>query len=1173
MFNLLRPLLAGVRAFLNALAGAGITPTLAISAVRPAAGWPGTLVTLDGIGFGEALDDNIVQIGGVQALVVRASANQLTVLVGEAATSGAIHVSKGSVTATAPQSFQLLPWPELRDAASSGPPVFFHGPQHGTPALHKKNQPVLAVFAQGAGSPPVNQAAEIAAEMATFKDAERFWREASYETGPASHGTSFTIEQGPWVHLPQSRNAYVWDDDDVAWARGELFAKTKRWTMVIGAHAHCAHQGGGLSIADVAGANWPSEVSKVGPWIAYHVAVSGSTAFVAAGPAGLVAVAIGGVPGIVGTLALGGNLRGCDISGNILVAAAMHGGLEIYDVTNPAMMVRRAAIDGGADWATCVKRVGNRAFVGAGKLLRIYDVSNPSAPNRVGQAATADWVLGLDVAGNTCVVATNGGGLGIFDVSGATPVPRGQLKDALHVFNVRLAGTTAYAACGADGLLIADVSNPTAPKKLSLTPTGRACYDVTPPFLGSAAVVSVGASGVVAADFSDPAHPALGIPNQLSSTPPLGGDYDLAALRATLINAGNSHGTTKGFRLHVDALLGAKAAMPGLNLDAFDGFIIVIQGMPGRGQSGLRSEVIWQSTTLKFNETKGVIWLPSHTSPGTRTTWGRKAHELGHWFGMKDIYEDAFEDGTVKNGDAEQWDLAGKHDLGPLFSGHEADRIQLFDAANVVRRRWLPSIPPGTEEFEIVAHGANEDTTGRIHLLQLQVTDWMSYYVEVRQKPGTVIFDSQIPVGAGASGRVLVTRVDEQQSISNTFEQPTMLFGVLHTGDSVVDAARLLRIEAGAVIQANPLTYKIIVHWNELPNENPDGKYDLRIEPWSTDTWQTPDIWVNSTRNDKGGAPIFEWHEPGDETRPILNGDKPWVKRPNTIFARVTNSGGEEAKNVFVTCYVNSPPGIGDNGSWDTLKTETIASIPAASAHVVQFEWKPALDKHTCISVAIYPQQGERTPKNNRAQENVANFDSAGSSSHEPAVLEAVVRSPFSVWRRVELRVRGLPGGWHAVVDKAWVWLPPKGTAPVTAVIWTDLHSPRARHELIPPVAHARVEGWTDYAEHLYLPIGGILAAVKANARTRIVFEVRVTPSRLFVLAWLQPPAAGVPGVVEITDAAGASQYLPLTSNASGELMTDLRIAPGRYDVQVFTSSTLAAAEAESERRHVEVPA
>jgi hypothetical protein len=1152
---------------------AGVVP-VTVTGARPGSGWPGTVLTLDGAGFADTLDGNTVTVGGDAALVIRAAANRLTVLIGERARSGPVRVTTGGVTASAPDPFVILPWPEIRDSASHGAPVFFHGPQGGTPALGKKNQPILVVFAEGAGGPAVDVAAEIAAEMATFHDAERFWREATYASVGAAHGTSIAYKAGPWVNLPRPRNSYVWDDADTDFARADLFTKAKRWTQIVGSRAYCAHQGGGLSIADIAATNGPAEVARIAPgWLAYHVALSGNTAFVAAGTDGLIAVAVGGAtPLQLSKTALGGNLRGCDVAGNTLVAAAMAGGVEVYDIGNPANPVRRAAIDGGSDWATCVKVVGNRAYVGAGKSLRVYDMTG--APVLVGQAAVGDWVLGVDVSGSTCVLATDGSGLAVFDVSAAAPVPKGNLKDALHLFSARLSGNLAFAACGSDGILIADISDPTNPKRLALTPTGSSSYDFTPPVAGSYSVVALGGSGVAPADLSDPKHPRLGNENYLTSTPPLGGDWDLGALRANLNNAANSTGKLKGDALFVHALLGAKTADPGLDFNNFDGFVVVIHGFPGRGQSSLYNSVTFEGQSVSFAEQKGIIWLPSHISPGVRTTWGRKAHEVGHWFVMPDIYTEWYEDGTVLVGDAADWDMAGSHDLGPLFSGHQADHMQVFDSSKIARRTWSPSTAPAPETFEIVAHGAAEDATGRINLLELKVSDSLSYFVEVRQKPGTVIFDAKIPIPAGAAGRVLVTRVDEAQSISNTFERPTMLFGVLNVGESVVDAVRLLRIEAAAVIQPDPLVYRVVVHWNEQPPPDPNGKFDLRIAPWSTDTWTTPDIWINSPRNDQGATLIYESHEPGDETKPTLNGDRPWVKHQNTIFARVSNSGVQDATDVFVSAYVTSPPGIGDNGSWETLKTVQVARIAANDSQLVRFDWTPAVDKHTCLSVAIFPQVGEISPDNNRAQENVAKFDSAGSSSHEPVVLEAAVRSPFSVWRRVDLRVRGLLTGWHAVVDKQWVWVEPKGSVPVTAVIWTDLDSPRAHEGVhIPPMAQPRVEGWTDFGAHRYLPIGGILAQVRANKQTRVVLEAAAVEGRIRVMAWLQPPVAGVSGVVEVTNAAGASRLVPFTTDAGGRIQAETVAAPGRYDVQVFTSSTPQAAEAESDRRQVIMPA
>ena len=71
-------------------------------------------------------------------------------------------------------------------------------------------------------------------------------------------------------------------------------------------------------------------------------------------------------------------------------------------------------------------------------------------------------------------------------------------------------------------------------------------------------IASLGASGVAPLDMSDPGKPLLGFRNELTSTPPLGGDTSLQALRDNITNAVNSRGLVKGDSLKVQALLGAK---------------------------------------------------------------------------------------------------------------------------------------------------------------------------------------------------------------------------------------------------------------------------------------------------------------------------------------------------------------------------------------------------------------------------------------------------------------------------------------------------------------------------------------------------------------------------------------------------------------------------------------
>ena len=118
------------------------------------------------------------------------------------------------------------------------------------------------------------------------------------------------------------------------------------------------------------------------------------------------------------------------------------------------------------------------------------------------------------------------------------------------------------------------------------------------------------------------------------------------------------------------------------------------------------------------------------------------------------------------------------------------------------------------------------------------------------------------------------------------------------------------------------------------------------------------------------------------------------------------------------------------------------------------------------------PQMGEIETNNNKAQENVATFDSASESAHQPVVLDAEVRSPFTVFRKVDLIVRRLAIGWHVVVDRAWVWLPGKAAHPVRAVIFNDIGTATGEHLRIPALALPRVEGWTHFSDR-YLPIGG----------------------------------------------------------------------------------------------------
>ena len=1128
-----------------------------IDRFAPTAGWPGTVIEIEGEGFLDALDDNEVVVGGERALVVRAAVDRLTVLCGAGTQAGTVEVTVGGSTAVSDVQFERAEWPDVRQSARPGPPVFFSGPQRGTPKLLVQDQPVLVILAHGQGAAPADPAAQRAFEENAFNAANRFWREASYGR------TSFAFDFVDSVELPRVRNDYVWDQRDVEWARLQLLLWTKRHAVADGNRLLVTHQGFRLSTFDITPGAPFEQASVTNLGVTMHVARKGSTAYVASGTDGVFVMDVSGAaPTVVRQLAVDGHALACDVDGDLLVVATLEEGIHVFNVSdppNPAFRVKHAT----ADWATAVRVVGSRAYVGVGTNVVCFDLSNPSAPTALGSAPAGGWVMGLDVEGSTCVAATDGRGLATFDVSGGPPVHRGRELGALNLHAVELVGTTAYAAAGAQGLHVVDVSDLASPRRLKTVATTRPCYAVA--ISGAFAWLGIGGKVMVDADISDPANPRLGsIEHQLTGTFLFGGDPDVGALRQDIKNASDSHGKLKTDGLFIDAI--QAAALPPPGVDPFKGLCVVLHGFPGRGASQPKSQVTENDRTIAFTpDAKGLIWLASNAH------WGRIAHEIGHWFGMPDNYEEEVDDGTLIKGDAANWCMSGNHDLGPLFAAKEADRMSLYDSSNVVRRRWNPAAGASVEPFVVVAHGTDENGGDRVHLVELVVANGLSYWIEARRRPGGTVFDGNIPLPVptpNPPGRVLVTRVTESTTINNSSERQTMLFGVLDVGEEVVDAARLLRISVDELVATDPLTYRVSVHWNEEPPPDPKGKFDLSITPWDTKTWESVDIWVNSVRNDSGSV-VYETFEGTDPSIPRLNGDRPWVKRRNTVHARIRNTGVQDVEDVYATCYLTSPPGIGDNGSWVTLESKHVPLLPANSDVVVEFEWVPKVDTHTCISVAVMPKFGEIQPRNNRAQENVANFDSAGSSSHEPVILEAEVRSPFSVPRRVDLRVADLPKGWHAVVEPAWVWLRPKGAAPVRVVIWTELHAPGTEFQDVPDEAFPRIEGWTDF-DHRYIPIGGILAPVRANAHATIFVEIGVSGREVDLFAEVSPNAA-VPVSVEVTDASGSVQRFGRTTGANGRMRFSFSLEPGRYSLQAFTASTRKLAEAESDVHLVEI--
>jgi hypothetical protein len=1168
LLNRISNLLRQIEGWLNLLPlGPGV------SGFTPTEGWPGTIMQISGHGFSANRDDNLVRIGGSSALVIEAEPNRLLVLAGESTLSGPVSVTVGGSTATAVQLFKVLPYPTTANVLEDGPPVFFHGPLHGTPSTHVQNQRVLVIMSFPTDQDPGAGGAAIRADLINrFGQAGQYWQQASFGS------TTWAFESTGWVALPNDRRFYFWQQEDVDDARKALIEQSSRAVAVTGTTVYVG-SGNGLVPIDYSN---PMNISfSPGAALgqaASAIRVAGARAYATAGSSGFHVIDITSPlsPHVLGSAGGAGWGADLDVAATTAVVAAREAGLLVFDVSNPASPAQVGALPLGADWATAVRIAGSKAYVGSGTKLVVVDISTPANPISLASVDLGSWVMDVDVSGTLCAVATDGDGLHLFDISGAAPIEQSTFRSALRLRGVTLAGTEALVAAEESGLLLLDVSNPANPAKSGSVTTSLPAFTVTAS--GTTAFIGAGSFKLTSVNIATVASPTVIRSDDVGG----GTDLDLNGLRDQLRIASDSQALVKdGDVLMLDALAAGQATLPsGTTVNDFQGFIVMINGPFLRGQSWTTGGFSRNARSLQFNETKGVIYL----SPVS--TWGRFAHEIGHWLGMWDIYTEWYSDGTYLPGSAADWCLSGNHDLEPLFCAHQIhEKMRFFDLVtpnvNVVELDWSPTAPGLNQTYEIVAHDANEDTTpDRIHILKLKVADGLIYYVEVRQTPMGPSFDQHIAIPAGQAGVVLVTRVTDGTSISNTQERPIEVFEILTPGQQAVDAARDLIIRYESVVQDRPLVSKVRVQWNQPVAGDPNGRFDMFVTPWDTSTWETVDIWVDSPRNNNGGQTIYENHEPNNAGAPILGGDRPWVHHKNKIYTRIRNTGPAAVPDVYVTCYVTSPPGIGDNGDWATLATQHVTNFPGhdpavagSGEQIIEFDWIPAVDKHTCLKVAILPEIGEIETDNNLAQENVAHFDSASASSHQPVILDAEVRSPFIVGRKVDLVARAIPPGWHVVIDHAWQWLAGRATKPVRAVIWTDYGTGAGREKQTPPAASPKIEGWTTF-DHRYLPIGGILAMVKAVQKVTCKGEVGVRGSTLYAVGCLEPPLAGVPVTVEVIDEHGSSELYHGSTDANGCYSIEDQkalVEPGVYTVQVFVTAGGGAAESECEATKVAV--
>lgn len=163
------------------------------------------------------------------------------------------------------------------------------------------------------------------------------------------------------------------------------------------------------------------------------------------------------------------------------------------------------------DYAVAVQVVGTYAYVAdATAGLRVFDVSNPTAPVQVGFCGAPENAQAVEVVGNYAYVANGYGtnGFWVIDVSNpAAPSPAAYLNTPGYCVSLCLSDNHAYVAAFSSGLRIIDVAVPWQPVEVAHVPTaGTYVYDVD--VADGVAYVGAGDAGLRIIDVSIPQMPS-----------------------------------------------------------------------------------------------------------------------------------------------------------------------------------------------------------------------------------------------------------------------------------------------------------------------------------------------------------------------------------------------------------------------------------------------------------------------------------------------------------------------------------------------------------------------------------------------------------------------------------------------------------------------------------------
>ena len=151
---------------------------------------------------------------------------------------------------------------------------------------------------------------------------------------------------------------------------------------------------------------------------AYDLDISGNFVYIVDffnGVLHIVDVSVPILPSLAGSLVMPGDSRDIAVYNNFAYTADMASGIGIVDVSDPSNPVLVKSLDPGQVQAVTVN--DSKLFVGEGRSLIIYDITNPVDPVLLGESNVNGLVQDIVVSGENAYVTTDLIGMEVFNIS------------------------------------------------------------------------------------------------------------------------------------------------------------------------------------------------------------------------------------------------------------------------------------------------------------------------------------------------------------------------------------------------------------------------------------------------------------------------------------------------------------------------------------------------------------------------------------------------------------------------------------------------------------------------------------------------------------------------------------------------------------------------------------